>query len=68
MAALAARSGARFRDASDPDSVPCGPEQFYDGDHARVACLRAIIEGLLARPRPGGGGPQATAPGRLAAR
>lgn len=61
VAALAARSGARFRDASDPDRIPCGPEQFYDGDHARVACLRAVIEQLLAAPRPGGAGPQATA-------
>ena len=68
VAALAARAGARFLDASDPASVPCGPEQFYDGDHARVACLRAIIERLLAAPRPGGGGPQASAPDRLAAR
>lgn len=68
VAALAARMGARFLDASDPESIPCGPEQFYDGDHARVACLRAIIERLLAAPRPGGEGPQAAAPARLAAR
>jgi hypothetical protein len=62
VAALAARVGARFLDASDPGRIPCGAEQFYDGDHARVACLRAIIERLLAAPRPGGAGPQAAAP------
>ena len=52
--------GARFRDASDPESIPCGAEQFYDGVHVRVACLRAVIERLLATPRPDAGGPQAT--------
>ena len=62
VAALAARIGARFRDASDPESIPCGPEQFYDGDHVRVACLRKIVDRLLAAPRPGGDGPQATQP------
>jgi hypothetical protein len=54
VAALAARMGARFRDASDPESIPCGAEQFYDGIHVRVACLRAVIEPLLAAPRPAG--------------
>jgi hypothetical protein len=59
VAALAARMAARFRDASDPESIPCGAEQFYDGVHVRVACLRAIIERLLECP-----GPTAPAPRR----
>ncbi len=59
VAALAARVGARFLDASDPSRIPCGAEQFYDGDHARATCLRAILERLMAAPRPGGAGPQA---------
>jgi hypothetical protein len=53
VAALAARVGARFLDASDPGSIPCGAEQFYDGDHVRAECLRAVIERLLGSPRPG---------------
>jgi uncharacterized protein YfiM (DUF2279 family) len=62
VAGLAARVGARFLDASDPASIPCDAERFYDGDHARVECLRAVIERLLAAPRPGGVGPQAAGP------
>jgi hypothetical protein len=59
VAALAARLGARFLDASDPASIPCGAEQFYDGDHARVECLRVVIQRLLAAPPPGPGVPKA---------
>jgi hypothetical protein len=55
VAALAARVGARYLDATDPASIPCGAEQFYDGDHVRVGCLRAVIERLLAAPPPGRG-------------
>ena len=58
VAGLTARVGARFLDASDPASIPCGAERFYDGDHARVECLRAVIERLLGAPRSGGAGPQ----------
>jgi hypothetical protein len=61
LAALAARMAARLRDASDPESIPCGAEQFYDGVHVRVACLHAVIERRLVAPRPGGG-PYATTP------
>ena len=50
---VGARMGARFLDASDPNSIPCGPEKFYDGDHARVECLLPVIQRLLAAPRPG---------------
>jgi hypothetical protein len=59
VAGLAARVGARFLDASDPDSIPCGAEQFYDGDHVRAECLRAVIQRLLAAPPPGPRGPHA---------
>jgi len=62
VAGLAARVGARFLDASDPGSIPCDAGRFYDGDHARVECLRAVIERLVAVPRPGGPGPQAAGP------
>ncbi len=62
VAGLAARVGARFLDASDPASIPCAAERFYDGDHARAECLRAVIERLLAAPRPGAVGPQAEDP------
>jgi uncharacterized protein YfiM (DUF2279 family) len=62
VAGLTARVGARFLDASDPGSIPCDAGRFYDGDHARVECLRAVIERLLAAPRPGGEGPQAARP------
>ena len=64
VAGLAARLGARFLDASDPASIPCGAEQFYDGDHARVECLRAVIQRLLAAPPPGSRGPQAATAGQ----
>jgi hypothetical protein len=55
VSALSVRMGARFRDAADPDSIPCGAEQFYDGVHVRVECLRALIASLLAEPSPGVG-------------
>jgi hypothetical protein len=64
VAGLAARVGARFLDASDPASIPCDAGRFYDGDHARVECLRAVIERLLAAPPPGGLGPQTARPGQ----
>ena len=54
VAALAAEVGARFVDATDPASIPCAPAQFYDGDHARVACLRAVIARARGAPAPGG--------------
>lgn len=60
VARLASRMGARFLDASDPASIPCEADRFYDGDHARVECLHAVIARLLSAP-------QATEPVRATA-
>lgn len=51
VAGLSARVGARFADTSDPGSIPCGAEMFYDGHHARVDCLRVVVRRLLAGSR-----------------
>jgi len=42
LRALARRTGASFRDFSDPASVPCADLEFYDAHHARPACLARI--------------------------
>jgi hypothetical protein len=47
VAGLSVRIGARFADASDPASIPCGAEMFYDGHHARVDCLSVVVRRLL---------------------
>jgi hypothetical protein len=40
---VAARTGARFTDLSDPASIGCGEADFYDAIHARAACLRRLL-------------------------
>jgi hypothetical protein len=40
----AARTGAHFRDFSDPASLGCDAVDFYDAVHARPACLRRLLE------------------------
>ena len=44
---LAGRVGARFVDFSDPASVPCGEDEFYDAHHPKPACLERIWDRLL---------------------
>jgi hypothetical protein len=39
---LAARTGARFVDLSDPAAVPCAGDEFFDADHPAPACLARI--------------------------
>lgn len=51
VAGLSERVGATFADTSDPESIPCGVEMFYDGHHARVGCLRVVVRRLLAAYR-----------------
>lgn len=40
---LARRLGVKFTDALDPSSIPCGESDFYDGGHARTACVYRLI-------------------------
>jgi hypothetical protein len=42
--ALAARTGARFVDFSDPAGVPCAEDEFFDADHPAPACLARIAQ------------------------
>lgn len=44
---LSARAQARFLDASDPSSIPCAEEEFYDAQHAGVQCLARLWSRLL---------------------
>lgn len=46
---LAARTGARYADLSDPASVPCAEAEFLDGNHARASCMTRIVGRLLDR-------------------
>jgi hypothetical protein len=56
---LAARTGARFVDLSDPASIPCGEGDFYDAHHPKPACLARIWQRLEVPPT---GPPTAPAP------
>ena len=47
LGSLAGRVGARFVDFSDPASVPCGEDEFYDAHHPKPSCLERIWSRLL---------------------
>ncbi|HEV8617052.1 MAG TPA: hypothetical protein VGU22_16290 [Methylomirabilota bacterium] len=47
---IAAASGARFVDLSDPSAVPCAANEFFDGDHPREPCLARIVAFLRLAP------------------
>ncbi|MFI5325630.1 MAG: hypothetical protein ACHQ7H_05300 [Candidatus Rokuibacteriota bacterium] len=47
LARLAGVVGARFVDASDPASIPCGEAEFHDMQHASTACLGRLWARLL---------------------
>jgi hypothetical protein len=51
LAELAARLDVSFSDFSDPASVPCAADQFFDGQHARPSCLRTLLDRLPAAAR-----------------
>jgi hypothetical protein len=40
---LSGGNGALFFDFSDPASVPCPEQEFFDGDHPNEACLRRLF-------------------------
>jgi len=44
---LAEHTGARFFDFSDPASVPCREDEFYDAHHPKPSCLERIWDRLL---------------------
>jgi len=38
--------GVTFADLADPARIPCGEEEFLDGDHATAACLGRALNAL----------------------
>jgi hypothetical protein len=47
---VAAATGARFVDLSDPATIPCGEDEFFDADHPTEPCLERIVMRLGLRP------------------
>jgi hypothetical protein len=47
---VAPATGARFVDLSDPATVPCGEDEFFDADHPTEPCLQRIVMRLELRP------------------
>ncbi len=44
---LAERVGVRYANYSDPATVPCSEEEFFDGSHARATCLERVVRRAL---------------------
>ena len=49
LEALAAGAGASVFDLSNPASVPCGEDEFLDGNHARASCMTRILSRIGTR-------------------
>jgi hypothetical protein len=49
VSAMAEAAGAAFGDFADPASIPCGAEEFFDGQHPRPSCLKKLVTRLEGR-------------------
>jgi hypothetical protein len=47
LTALAARFGIQLLDLTDPASVACTEDDFFDGNHVRRSCLTRIVARAL---------------------
>jgi hypothetical protein len=56
LRATAERLGVQFADLADPSRIPCGEDEFLDGDHATAECLGRALIGLGVTDRRAGDG------------